>query len=282
MSICFNVILGRNIEGQKQKCKEKKDMAIGRLRPHSNARPKNDSTDIWIYGHHAVMAALKNADRKTKRILLSKDGHLDPTQYAQNTEINLEIVSPNQLEAILPPSAVHQGIAALVSKLPEVNIEKICNEAKIRQRGVIIVLDQITDPRNIGSIIRSGAFFGAFAVITQDRHSPTLNGIIAKAASGGMEKVPVVRVKNISRSLEKLKLGGFWCVGLDSNSTNALNDYIPNNLTAIVLGAEGSGLRRLVKQSCDDLIKIEGHGAISSLNVSNACAIALFSLTKTI
>ena len=211
-------------------------MAVGRLRSHSNARPKNNSLDIWIYGHHAVMAALKNADRKTKRILLSKDGHLDSLQYAQNTEIKLEMVSPHQLEALLPPSAVHQGIAALVSNLPEVNIEKICNEAKTRKRGVIIVLDKITDPRNIGSIIRSGAFFGAFAVITQDRHSPTLNGIIAKAASGGMEKIPVVRVKNISRSLEKLKLGGFWCVGLDSNSTNALNDYVPNNLTAIVLG----------------------------------------------
>tara|TARA_Y100001936_G_C16066697_1_gene667749 strand:+ start:75 stop:1016 length:942 start_codon:yes stop_codon:yes gene_type:complete len=282
LSICFNFVLGRNIEGQKQKCKEKKDMAAGRFQSHSSARPKNNSAEIWIYGHHAVMAALKNADRKTKRILLSKDGHLDQAQYAQNTEIKLEMVSPHQLEALLPPRAVHQGIAALVSKLPAVNIEQICNEAKTRQRGVIIVLDQITDPRNIGSIIRSGAFFGALAVIIQDRHSPTLNGIIAKAASGGMEKVPVIRVKNISRSLEKLKLGGFWCLGLDSNSTRALSDYVPNNLTAIVLGAEGSGLRRLVKQSCDELTKIEGHGPISSLNVSNACAIALFSLTKTI
>ncbi|MEE2655846.1 MAG: 23S rRNA (guanosine(2251)-2'-O)-methyltransferase RlmB [Pseudomonadota bacterium] len=257
-------------------------MAGGRSRNRKKTLSRQKSADIWIYGHHAVLAAINNPNRETKRVLQATSSQFDGTLYNSIANVKIEVVSSNQLESILPSGAVHQGIATLVKELPSVTLDEICTQARTKRRGVVVILDQVTDPRNLGSIIRSAAVFGALAVIVQERNSPKINGVIAKAASGGVEKVSVVRVTNITRAIEKLKLNGFWCVGLESQGANEIDYFMPQNLTAIALGGEGAGLRRLVKENCDELIKIKGNGPISSLNVSNAAAVALFALTKKI
>jgi len=257
-------------------------MAGGRSRNRKKTLARQNSADIWIYGHHAVLAAINNPNRETRRILQATNSQFDGTLYNSITNVEIEVVSSNQLESILPSGAVHQGIAALVTELPSVTLDEICTQAQTKRRGVVIILDQVTDPRNLGSIIRSAAVFGVLAVIVQDRNSPKISGVIAKVASGGAENVSVVRVTNITRAIDKLKLSGFWCVGLESQGANELDSFVPQNLTAIALGGEGAGLRRLVKENCDELIKIKGNGPISSLNVSNAAAVALFALTKKI
>ena len=168
-----------------------------------------------------------------------------------------------------------------MSPLPSIAVEDICAEAENLPNALIVLLDRVSDPQNIGAIIRSAAVFGAIAVIIQDRNAPQITGVIAKAASGGIEQVPLVRVTNLSRAIETLKNSNFWCIGLDSEAPGDMQQVKQPSHTALILGAEGAGLRRLVRENCDDLVKIEGRGAIASLNVSNAAAVALYSLSRT-
>jgi 23S rRNA (guanosine2251-2'-O)-methyltransferase len=194
--------------------------------------------------------------------------------------IEPEQLSREALEALLPHGAVHQGIALQADPLPDFPIEEVCDRAESRKTALVVVLDQVTDPQNIGAVLRSAAVFGALSVIIQDRNAPEPTGAMAKAASGALETVPLVRVTNLVRALHKLKGAGFWCVGLDAEAPAALGALQPTARRCLILGAEGAGMRRLTKETCDELARIDGPGPLSSLNVSNAAAVALYALSR--
>lgn len=230
----------------------------------------------WLYGTHAVRAALANPARTLRRLLIADPEAETPPGLA----LRPEIVTREQIAAMLPEGAVHQGFALLADALPATAIEDFCAACRNRDHAAAIVLDQVTDPRNVGAVLRSAAVFGAGAVIVSDRHAPPVTGALAKAASGALETVPLIRVINISRAIEALKSAGFWCTGLDADAAMALADGDLGGKTALVIGAEGRGLRRLTRENCDLLVRIPAAGAIASLNVSNVAAVALYELTR--
>ena len=248
-------------------------------RGKKNSRPRGDQwrpSAGWLYGHHAVNAALTNPDRQVSRLVMVADNaNLAPTNGIEPEQVTRDV-----LEALLPPGAVHQGIALQASPLPDWPIEEICDRAEQRETGLVVVLDQVTDPHNIGAVLRSAAVFGALSVVIQDRNAPEPTGVMAKAASGALETVPLVRVTNLVRTLDKLKAAGFWSVGLDAEAPIALEMLPQAAKRVLILGAEGAGMRRLTKESCDELARIDGPGSLSSLNVSNAAAVALYALSR--
>ena len=253
----------------------KKRKHIG-IRPPSARRGGGDGGDIWLYGAHAVRAALANPRRSQRRLLVSWTDATLPAGLARRPEI----VPPAQIAEFLPDGAVHQGFALLTAPLPATAIEQYCAAASGLESAVAVVLDQVTDPQNVGAVLRSAEVFGAGAVILSERHAPPATGALAKAASGALETVPLVRVVNVSRALEALKTAGFWCAGLDVSAPVPLADADFAAKTALVLGAEGRGLRRLTRQGCDLLVGIPTTGDIASLNVSNAAAVALYELAR--
>ena len=255
-------------------------MAGGRSRRRRSPRTSGNSQELWIYGYHAVSAALKNSNRMAKRVLFLKDILDQVEPLLVHINIKAEPSSRDQIAKVLPPGAVHQGIAALMSALPTISLEDVCRDARILPNGLIVILDKVSDPQNIGAIIRSASVLGAMAVIIQDRNAPQITGVIAKAASGGIEHVPLVRVTNLSRAMETLKKSGFWCIGLDSEAPTDLQQVKRSSHSVLVLGAEGAGLRRLVREQCDELVRIQGSALLTSLNVSNAAAVALYELRQ--
>ncbi len=236
-------------------------------------RPVRGRT-LWLYGRHAVLAALANPHREVRRLLVTRGAEALPDGAFPAAET----VAREAIQAILGPGAVHQGIAAEVGPLAQPAIEDIAATAG---GALLVALDQVTDPQNIGAVLRSAAVFGAAAVIVPDRHAPEETGALAKAASGALEQVPLVRVVNLTRALEQLKQAGFWCLGLDSAGETPIEQAPDARQRVIVMGAEGAGLRRLTRECCDVLVRIGGAGAHASLNVSNAAAIALYALTRT-
>jgi 23S rRNA (guanosine2251-2'-O)-methyltransferase len=186
-----------------------------------------------------------------------------------------ELVGGDEIAALLPPGAVHQGIALKVTPLPDLAVDEACEET-----NRVVVLDQVTDPHNFGAILRSAAVFGAGALITTDRNSPPLGGVLAKAASGGLERVKVAKVTNLVRALEELKELGFEVIGLDGEGEVSLPEFRTGPKVALVLGAEGAGLRRLTREHCDILARLPAAGEMRSLNVSNAAAVALYELSR--
>jgi 23S rRNA (guanosine2251-2'-O)-methyltransferase len=181
-----------------------------------------------------------------------------------------QIVRPSAIVERLSPDAVHQGLYLEADPLPSPPIEQIAND------GIVLVLDQITDPHNVGAIFRSAAAFGASAIVTTARHSPEATGVLAKSASGALEHVPLIAVQNLARGLAALKERGFFVVGLDSGGDSDLAALPLHKPLALVLGAEGRGLRQLTKQLCDHVARLDLPGAITSLNVSNAAVLALY------
>ncbi|MBO6782798.1 MAG: 23S rRNA (guanosine(2251)-2'-O)-methyltransferase RlmB [Alphaproteobacteria bacterium] len=235
----------------------------------------------WIYGLHAVLAALGNPARDCERLLVADDTtaeHVAATAAALGRESLVERVGREDIEAFLPVGAVHQNVALLARPLGPFGIGDILEDAG--EDTCVLVLDQVTDPQNVGAMIRSAAAFGAQAVIMQDRHAPPLSGALAKAASGGLEHVRIVYETNLARTLDLLKREGFWCMGLDGNGPQTVAEGNPGGRVALVLGAEGSGLRRLVGESCDALVRIPQSGRVESLNVSNAAAVALYEIRR--
>lgn len=225
----------------------------------------------WLYGQHAVEAALLNPARIIYALLATKEAEAALPQTAHQPRI----VSREELDALCGKEAVHQGVC--------LNVEPLENPALvdvIDRPGPILVLDQVTDPRNIGAILRSAAAFGAAALIVQDRHTPDETGTMAKAASGGLDIVPIIRETNISRTLQSLQKAGFWVVGLDAGGTRLDRTQLGQRRVALVLGAEGAGLRRLTRETCDEIASIYMSGPMESLNVSNASAVALYELTR--
>lgn len=224
---------------------------------------------VRIFGAHAAKAALANPLRVIRAIHATPNAAQWVTEMLAGKGPDIRSVTPKDLDRMLGEDTVHQGILLEAAPLPEPDIDSLENAR------LVLVLDQITDPHNVGAILRSAAAFGVEALIMTDRHSPPLNGALAKAASGGLEHVPVLLPTNLSRALAKLGELGFMRIGLDSGGTTAFEDMPLGERVALVLGAEDRGLRRLTIENCDAVCALTAPGPIKSLNVSNAAAIAL-------
>lgn len=238
-------------------------------------RGKADA-DNFVWGRHPVLAALANPARKGMgRLLATEDraGELAKGDLTHGHKI--EIIDVQALDRMLPPGAVHQGLAFKVQPLEGVALEDIACDG-----GIIVMLDQLTDPQNVGAIFRSALAFGAKGIVVQDRHSPALAGALAKASAGATERLPCARVTNLSRALETLADMGWRAVGLDGSADQTLEQALDARPTVLVMGSEGDGLRRLVSEHCDVLAKIPMPGGFESLNVSNAAAVALYEASK--
>jgi 23S rRNA (guanosine2251-2'-O)-methyltransferase len=247
----------------------------GGARKPRRSRPASDAAP-WLWGRHAVLAALANPDRGGPLRLLAtaERAHELPSGIADG--IRPEILPAPEISRLLPPGAVHQGLALKAPRLEPFDIASVARPAK----GVIVVLDQITDPQNVGAIFRSAAAFGARAIVMQERHAPMLAGALAKAAAGAIEQVPHVRATNLSRALEALSDHGWRAVGLDAGAPASLAETLDDRPVALVLGSEGEGLRRLVAEHCDALARIPMDGGFESLNVAAAAAVALYEAVR--
>lgn len=234
---------------------------------------------MWLYGVHAVAAALRNPVRRLRRLLLTEEAEATlATQVPQPWPLAPERTERGRMDQLLGRDAVHQGVALLADPLAPPALADV-----LSRPGPVLVLDQVTDPRNVGAILRSAAAFGGAALITQDRNAPEETGALAKAASGALESVPLLRAVNIARTLIALKAAGCWVVGLDAGGTPLSGPALAERRVALVLGNEGEGLRRLTKDTCHELagIAMPGSGAgLDSLNVSAAAAVALYELGR--
>jgi 23S rRNA (guanosine2251-2'-O)-methyltransferase len=240
------------------------------------ATPDSPKGTVWLYGHHAVAAALANPARRLRRLLLTEEseaaiGKQLPPPWA----VSAERVDRGRLDYLLGREIAHQGAALLADPLASPSLQSV-----LEKPGVIIVLDQVTDPRNVGAIMRSAAAFGAAAVITQDRNAPEETGGLAKAASGALEKMPLLRAVNIARTIIALKAANIWCIGLDAAGKALSGPAFADRRVALVLGAEGEGLRRLTRETCDEIAGLTTRGAVESLNVSAAATVALYELSR--
>ena len=233
-------------------------------------RPTFEDGVAILYGWHPVAAALANPARHIRKIVATENGARRLTDEGLRFPVTPEIVRPDAIAARLGPDAVHQGLLIEADPLPSPDLADLAAE------GIVLVLDQITDPHNVGAILRSAAAFGVRAAITTARHSPEATGVLAKSASGALEYVPMVTVQNLSRALAELKERSFLTVGLDSEGETDLAAATLRLPLALVLGAEGKGLRQLTRATCDIHARLDLPGAIKSLNVSNAAAVALY------
>ncbi|MDP8916514.1 MAG: 23S rRNA (guanosine(2251)-2'-O)-methyltransferase RlmB [Pseudomonadota bacterium] len=232
----------------------------------------------WIWGWHPVQAALANSARtELQRLVATQDRAAElQRRFGRDRLETLAVLEPAGIAQLLPPGAVHQGAAMLAPPLEPLALEELAEPA----RGVLLMLDGITDPQNVGAIFRSAAAFGAKGVVLQDRHAPPLTGALAKAAAGAVEAVPHARVVNLSRALEKLADLGWRAVGLAGEADETLDQVLDGRASVLVLGSEGEGLRRLVAEHCDALGRIAMPGGFESLNVSAAAAVALYEAVR--
>lgn len=244
-----------------------------------------------IYGFHAVAAALLNPKRQNFELFATvealetlktkRDCWSDMALKAM-TKANL--MNREEINKLMPQGSAHQGVVLSVDALPNLNLKDILYSQN-SNIGPIVVLDQVTDPQNVGTIMRSALSFGAKAIVMQSRHSPDITGALAKAASGALESLPMIYVSNLSRAIDELKNAGFWVIGLDTKGDTELEQAFTNAPTVIVLGSEGRGLRRLTSERCDIIAQIKMANSdrsqnVTSINVSNAAAIALYKAQK--
>ena len=240
-----------------------------RKKSHQSSHGKANRPRLW--GKHAVAAALDNPDRKVLRAWATREA-ADQMQFPKDVALTLADVA--DLGRLVPSDAPHQGVVIEVEALDEIWLDGILKVAP--DRAILLVLDQVTDPHNVGAILRSAAAFGAIGIVTQDRHSPPESGVVAKAASGALERVPWVRVVNLARALEEIGEAGFWRIGLAGDADGELREALGPSRVALVLGAEGPGLRHNTREHCDALARLPITDRIESLNVSNAAAVALY------
>ena len=224
-----------------------------------------------FWGRHAVAAALANPERTVARIWVTREAADD---YEMDPGIPVTFADVADLGRLIPKDAPHQGIVAEVEKLEDIWLADILEDAP--ERRPLLVLDQVTDPHNVGAILRSAAAFDALGIVTQDRHAPPESGALAKSASGALETVPWVRVVNLARALDEIAEAGFWRVGLTGEADMTLAEALGPTRVALVLGAEGEGMRQNTESHCDALARLPISDRIESLNVSNAAAIALY------
>ena len=227
-----------------------------------------------LYGWHTVKAALENPARRIRRLYATPNAARRLAEDGVALAVEPELVRPDAIARRLGPDAVHNGVLAEADPLPSPELEEL------EPAGIVLVLDQITDPHNVGAILRTAAAFAVNAIVTTARHSPEATGVLAKSASGALEYVPLVSVQNLARALAALHERGYLLVGLDSDGDIDLNEAPLQPPLALVLGAEGKGLRQLTRASCDRLARLDLPGRIKTLNVSNAAALALHIVTK--
>lgn len=233
-----------------------------------------------IWGLHAVREAWLNPRRKCHRLWASQSGWASLAPAAAEAQNDLlkrpapKICEPRDLDRLAPQGSVHQGLILETSPLPDMGLHELLQREP--PASVVLVLDQVTDPHNVGAILRSASALGADAVIMTERNAPTETGVLAKSASGALEHIPQIHVVNIARALDALREEGFWIIGLAEEGEKDLQHANLTGKTALIMGAEGSGLRHLTRQKCDLLARLPTQGPIGSLNVSNAAAIALY------
>jgi 23S rRNA (guanosine2251-2'-O)-methyltransferase len=243
-------------------------------RPHEPERgPRGAAAgDVILYGWHTVKAALENPARRIRKLYATANA---ARRLAEDgVTVVPEMVRPDALAHRLGPDAVHNGLLAEADPLPALELDDLA------PAGIVLVLDQITDPHNVGAILRTAAGFAVAAVVTTARHSPEATGVLAKSASGALEYVPIVTVPNLARALALLREQGYLLVGLDGSGEVDLGQAELRTPLALVLGAEGKGLRQLTRASCDVVARLDLPGRIKSLNVSNAAALALYVASK--
>lgn len=261
--------------------RQSNDAKHGRRRPPPHARgaaPRKGLEDgaEWLWGWHAVVAALENPARERPKLLLATPDRARQLTNQFGKIAALEISDNGAIAQRAPQGAVHQGVLLKTAPLESLSIDEIAHPAA----GLIVMLDQVTDPQNVGAIYRSAAAFGAKAIVVQDRHAPNMTGALAKAAAGAVDKLPHARVTNLSRALETLSEAGWRTVGLAGGANTPLAQAFDGAPTVLVLGSEGEGLRRLVSEHCDVLAAIPMPGGFESLNVSAAAAVALYEASK--
>jgi 23S rRNA (guanosine2251-2'-O)-methyltransferase len=225
---------------------------------------------VFLYGWHSVKAALENPARKFHKIMVTENALHRLREAGMALSVEPQLVRAEEIDALVGPDAVHQGLLVEADPLTSPDIEEVAAS------GIVLVLDQITDPHNVGAILRTAAAFGVTAVITTQRHAPEATGVLAKAASGALDLIPVVTVPNLARALDVLKRNNVFVVGLDSEGDASFATVPMRAPLALVIGAEGRGLRQLTRATCDAVARLDLPGQIKSLNVSNATALALF------
>lgn len=248
-----------------------------------NNNSSGSRSGLILYGRHPVMAVIANPERRISKILCTKDNFDEVKSACLQHNVNpgiINTVDKKEIDRILPREAVHQGFAVYCQELEDYSLEDICILADQKTRCHVLVLDQVTDPQNIGAIIRSCVAFDTLALILQDKNSPAETGAMAKASAGTIEHLPVCRVTNLSRAIQQLKEAGFWTVGMDGYAETYIDGIDKSGKIAIVMGSEGKGLRRLVEESCDATVKLPISEKVESLNVSTAAAIALYEINK--
>ena len=248
-----------------------------RQRDHAHHRaPDTPRGALWLYGLHAVAAALANPARRLRHLMLTEEAQQTlARRQPPPWPLTPEQVERGRLDHLLGRDIAHQGVALLADPLAPPSLQHA-----LERPGPLLVLDQVTDPRNVGAILRSAAAFGAAALITQDRNAPEETGALAKAASGALETVPLLRAVNIARTLIALKAAGLWTVGLDTGGAALSGPALGDRRVALVLGAEGEGLRRLTRETCDEIAGLRMPGNMESLNVSAAASVALYELMR--
>ena len=247
-----------------------------------SARGKAES-EVLIYGKHPAEAAITNPGRIIKKVTVTAENAAEIRSLLKKygrENVPVAAVERREIDRMLPGDAVHQGIVLTAEMLPSVPLEEICAEARKNGNSRVLVLDQVTDPQNVGAIIRSCAAFGAGALVMQDKNSPKESGAMIKASAGTIELLPVCRVTNLSRAIDLLKQADFWVVGMDGYAEVTLDKLNKKGNIALVMGSEGNGMRRLVEESCDQTVKLPIDPRVESLNVSTAAAIALYELSK--
>ncbi len=241
------------------------------------------SAERVIFGMHPAEAALSNPRRKIRHAYLTDNASAKLAPLLASRSIATTPATPAELDAMLGGGAVHQGVVLDTEPLSQPGLEEFLESLPADAPSMVVMLDQVTDPHNVGAVLRSAAAFGAAALIVQERHSPPLSGTLAKAASGALEYVPVIEAVNLARSLEALKEHGFRCIGFDSEAEQQFGaDAIGANRVALVFGAEDKGLRRLIREGCDSLFALSAPGPIKSLNISNAAAIVFYEAARQI
>ncbi len=241
----------------------------GANKPPGRGSHHADTDQVLLFGLHAVEAALANPRREVVRLIATENAAYRLAPLIAERGVRVEPTSPRDLDRLLGADSVHQGAALEAKQLSPVGLDEV------ESSGIVVVLDQVTDPHNVGAVLRSAAAFGASGLVLTERHSPPLSGALAKVASGALDLVPIVLVKNLAQALAELGEMGFLRVGLAEEGENALEPLSLTKPLALVLGAEGKGLRHLTREHCDLLARISTRSTLASLNVSNAAAIAL-------
>ncbi len=229
---------------------------------------------IWIYGKHAVRAAVLNKRRRIFKVVVLPQNR-DFLADLSDLSVKVDVVDKNYFSSLFGKDVIHQGCAAQVLKLDEIYLEDLPDDD-----CPIVFLDQVTDPQNIGSIMRAAAVFGAKAVVLPEMNSPEITAVVAKVASGAAETIPLIKVKNLVQSMKMLKKSGYWCLGLDERGEKKISEINLNGKFVLVIGSEGQGMRRLTRENCDFLVQLPSAGSFTTLNAAQAATVSLYEILR--